>query len=207
MTPERIFVTGTDTGIGKTLVSAILTLGLDAYYWKPIQAGTQSPTDTESVRAWTGLPRDRFLPEAYALEAPMSPHAAAALEGISIERERVLGVTLPTDRPMIIEGAGGLMVPTGSDWYMVDLIEALGAPVVLVARSGLGTLNHTLLSLLELRRRSIPVLGVVMNGEPHESNRQAIQSYGSARVIGQVPVLDKIDETVLLKAFYNMDIQ
>lgn len=206
MTPDRIFVTGTDTGVGKTLMSAILTLGLEAYYWKPIQAGTEPPTDTESVRRWTRLPDDRFLPEAYALEAPMSPHAAAALEEVSIERDRILGVALPNDRPVVIEGAGGLMVPTGADWYMVDLIESLGAPVVLVARSGLGTLNHTLLSLLELRRRSIPVLGVVMNGDPHESNRQTIESYGNTRVLGRIPVLDKIDDTTLLSVFDSIDI-
>lgn len=203
---ERVFVTGTDTGVGKTLVSAVLTLGLDAYYWKPIQAGTEPTTDTGSVRTWTRLPDERFLPESYVLEAPMSPHAAAALEDISIDRDRIRGVSLPTDRPVVIEGAGGLMVPTGTDWFMVDLIEDLAAPVVLVARSGLGTLNHTLLSLRELRRRSIPVLGVVMNGDAHESNRQAIEAYGEARVLGRVPVLDEIDDTHLRKAFHNIDL-
>lgn len=202
----RIFVTGTDTGVGKTVVSAMLTLGLGAYYWKPIQAGTESPTDTESVRAWTGLPDDRFLEEAYTLEAPMSPHAAAALEGISIERARLLDVRLPSDRPVVIEGAGGLMVPIAEDFFMIDLIQELGAPAILVARSQLGTLNHTLLSVLEMRRRSISVLGVVMNGDAHEGNREAIERYGQVPVLGRLPVLDTIDETKLHNIFSHMDI-
>jgi dethiobiotin synthetase len=199
-----VFVTGTDTEVGKTVVAAALTLGLDAYYWKPIQAGLAPPTDTESVRRWTGLPEERFLTETYRLREPMSPHAAAELEGVEIELGRLLATELPTDRPVVIEGAGGLMVPLNRSTLMIDLAEALAVPVVLVARTSLGTLNHTLLSISELRRRSIPLLGVVLNGEEHESNRKAIEEYGAIRVLGRVPPLDAIDATSLRRAFAGL---
>lgn len=207
MTARRLFVTGTDTDVGKTVVSAALTLGLDAYYWKPIQAGTTPSTDTESVREWTGLPADRFLPEAYRLREPMSPHAAAEVEGVEIDRDRIATSSLPTDRPVVIEGAGGLLVPINASTYIVDLIEDLGAPVVLVARSGLGTLNHTLLSLAELRRRSIPVLGVVMNGDPHESNRRTIEGCGGVRVLGRIPRFNVVNKINLLNLFTHIDLK
>jgi dethiobiotin synthetase len=199
-----VFVTGTDTDVGKTVVAATLTLGLDAYYWKPIQAGLAPSTDTECVRRWTGLPGERFLAETYRLREPMSPHAAAEMEGVKIEMDRVIATTLPSDRPVVVEGAGGLMVPLSPDALMIDLAERLGLPIVLVARSGLGTLNHTLLSISELRRRSMPLIGVVLNGEEHESNRKAIEDYGSVRVLGRVPPLSVIDSASLHRAFEGL---
>jgi dethiobiotin synthetase len=135
------------------------------------------------------------------LREPMSPHAAAALEGVEIDLGRILRTPLPADRPLVIEGAGGLLVPLTSTEFVADLIADLGADVVLVARAGLGTINHTLLSLAELARRSIPVLGVVMNGPPHDSNRRAIERYGRTRVLGFVSPLDVIDEMNLSKIF------
>ncbi len=208
----RLFVTGTDTGVGKTVVSAALTLGLDGYYWKPIQSGTTPGTmpgamigtDTAQVRSWTGLPEGRFLPEAYSLTEPMSPHAAAERDGVEIELARILATPLPSDRPLVIEGAGGLLVPINGEAFVIDLIEGLEASVVLVARTGLGTINHTLLSLAELRRRSIPVLGVVLNGDPHESNRQAIERYGRTRVLGSIPRLDRLDEDAIRTVFRSL---
>lgn len=203
---SAIFVTGTDTEVGKTVVSAALTVGLDGYYWKPIQAGRQPSTDTADVRRWTGLPDERFLPEAYLLESAESPHAAAAREGTEIEIETILERTLPSDRPVVVEGAGGLMVPLNAEALVVDLISALEFPVVLVARTSLGTLNHTLLSLAELRRRSIPVLGVVLDGAPHESNRRAIEHYGEVRVLGRIPILDAVDNTNIRNALLQLDL-
>jgi dethiobiotin synthetase len=200
----KLFVTGTDTGVGKTVVSAALTLGLDGYYWKPVQAGTEPMTDTAQVRAWTGLPPDRFIPESYVLREPMSPHAAAQLEGTRIDPERILGARLPSDRPVVIEGAGGVLVPLTETAFVVDLMAGLEARVVLVARSGLGTINHTLLSLAELVRRSVPVLGVVMNGPLHESNRVAIETYGRVRVLGSVPRCEVIDEASLRMIFREL---
>ncbi len=129
----RLFVTGTDTGVGKTVVSAALTLGIDGYYWKPIQSGTMPGTmpettigtDTAQVRACTGLPEGRFLREAYSLTEPMSPHAAAERDGVEIELARVLATPLPSDRPLVIEGAGGLLVPINGEAFVIDLIEGL----------------------------------------------------------------------------------
>lgn len=201
-----LFVTGTDTDVGKTVVAAALVVGLDAYYWKPIQAGLTPSTDTRDVRAWTGLPDVRFLPEAYRLREPMSPHAAAEIEGVELELGRIVRAELPTDRSVIVEGAGGLMVPINRDALMVDLIGQLAMPVVLVARTGLGTLNHTLLSVSELKRRSIPLLGVVLNGAEHESNRKAIEEYGDVRVLGRVPRLESIDTESLRRAFDGLEL-
>jgi dethiobiotin synthetase len=197
-------VTGTDTDVGKTVASATLTLGLDAYYWKPIQAGLTPSTDTADVRKWTGLPDDRFLPETYRLREPMSPHAAAEIEGVEIDVSRIVGAELPTDRPVVVEGAGGLMVPVNDDMLIVDIIAELKMPVVLVARTSLGTLNHTLLSVSELRRRSIPLVGVVLNGEEHESNRQAIEKYGDVRVLGRIPPLGSVGRESLQRAFEGL---
>jgi dethiobiotin synthetase len=200
-------VTGTDTDVGKTVVSAALTLGLEAFYWKPIQAGLTPTTDTASVREWTGLPGTRFIPEAYRLEEPMSPHAAAELEGVEIEMDRILATELPTGAPTVVEGAGGLMVPINARGdMMIDLVGAY-APVVLVARTSLGTLNHTLLSISELKRRSISIYGVVLNGEKHVSNRRAIEKYGEVPVLGRIPPLPSIDAVSLRKAFDDLDIE
>lgn len=201
------WVTGTDTDVGKTVVSAALTLGLNAHYWKPIQAGLTPTTDTATVRQWTGLPAKRFLPEAYRLKEPMSPHAAAELEGIEIDTDRILATELPTGAGTVVEGAGGLMVPLNARGdMMIDLMHAYG-PVVLVARTSLGTLNHTLLSISELRRRSIGIFGVVLNGEKHESNRRAIEKYGEVPVLGRIPPLPRIDAASLRKAFDDLDIE
>lgn len=204
MHPRSVFVAGTDTGVGKTVVSAALVLGLDGYYWKPIQSGNDEPTDTDRVRAWTRLAEDRFLPEGYVLEAPMSPHASAALDGVTIDADRLAKTPLPSDRPMVVEGAGGLLVPLNDDVLLVDLIGDLGLPVVLVTRSGLGTLNHTLLSLGELDRRGIPVVGVAMVGTRHESNRRALEHYGGTPVIAEVPMLRTIDASTLAKTFSDI---
>lgn len=201
-----LFVTGTDTDVGKTVVAAALTLGLDAYYWKPIQSGLTPSTDTADVRRWTGLPEERFLPETYRLKEPMSPHAAAAIDGVTVDVEHIVGTELPTDRPVVVEGAGGLMVPLNERDLMVDMIARLAMPVVLVARTSLGTLNHTLLSVSELRRRSIPLLGVVLNGEEHPSNRAAVEKYGDVRVLGRVPRLASVDAPSLLRAFHGLEL-
>jgi len=202
-----ICVSGTDTDVGKTVVSAALMLGLRACYWKPIQAGLTPTTDTATVREWTGLPEDRFLPEAYSLKEPMSPHAAAELEGIEIDLDRIVERKLPTGCPTVVEGAGGLMVPINARGdLMIDLLGRI-SPVLLVARTSLGTLNHTLLSISELRRRSIRIVGVVLNGEEHASNRRAIEKYGDVPVLGRVPPLVRIDAVSLQAAFDDLDIE
>ncbi len=193
-----VFVTGTDTGVGKTVVAAWLTRALDADYWKPIQAGLEDETDTATVRRLTGLPHERFHESAYRLEAPLSPHEAARREGIVIELDRI---RLPAaDRLVVVEGAGGVMVPINDRAFMADLIARLGLPAVVVARSGLGTINHTLLTLESLEARGVAVAGVVMNGPPNEVNRRAIETFGAVSVIAEFPLLEPLEAGTLAAA-------
>ena len=183
--PSEIFVTGTDTGIGKTVVSALLTAGLSATYWKPIQSGLKEETDTQFVKRVTGLPTDYFVQERYRLQEPLSPHASAEIDGVSISLSDFRIPKYETEH-LIVEGAGGLMVPINDETMIIDLIEYLDLPVLMVARSELGTLNHTFLSLEALRSRGVPIIGVIMNGPKNESNRKAIEKYGKVKVIGEI---------------------
>ncbi|WP_462327043.1 dethiobiotin synthase [Desulfobaculum sp.] len=198
--PQRLFVTGTDTDAGKTVISALLTLALDAHYWKPIQSGVNEDSDTRDVRALTGLPQERFLPEAYRLTEPLSPHEAAAIDGVRIDLDAITTPALPQDAPLVVEGAGGLMVPLNTEALMLDLITRLGLPVVVVARSGLGTINHTLLTLAALRAAGAEVAGVIMNGPPHPANADAIAHFGRVPVLAQVPMLDDLSPQGLKNA-------
>jgi malonyl-CoA O-methyltransferase len=190
---NAFFVTGTDTGIGKTIVSACLTRRLGADYFKPVQTGIDDgDDDTATVASLAGLCQDRIHPPRYSFKAPLSPEAAAAREGACV----ALGdFALPeTPRPLIVEGAGGVLVPLGGGATMADLMAKFGLPVVLVARSTLGTINHTLLSLEALRSRGIAVAGVVMVGPPNAGNRSAIESHGQVRVLAEMPWLGRIDD-------------
>jgi len=161
--PHQYFVTGIHTDAGKTVTSAFLQLALDADYWKPIQAGDLDFGDTDRVKAWTGSPTHRFHPVRHELNTPASPHYAAKIDGVSI---RLQDFTLPdTDgRPLIVEGAGGLLVPINDRETVADLIVELGLPVILVSRHYLGSINHTLLSIGYLRQRSIPIAGLIYSG-------------------------------------------
>ncbi|ASC66758.1 dethiobiotin synthase [Achromobacter denitrificans] len=190
--PPGVFVTGTDTGIGKTLVSAILARAWNADYWKPVQTGvSEEPGDTETVAELAGLPPERLHLPAYVLQAPLSPWAAATLEDAVVDATSI--VPPPTQAPLIVEGAGGLYVPIDDTHMMIDLIARLDLPVVLAARSGLGTINHTLLSLEALKRRGIPVLGVIMSGPLSAGNKEAIERFGNVRVLAEIPPLSKVD--------------
>ena len=199
--PKQLFVTGTDTEVGKTLVAAMLVAGLDGYYWKPVQSGTDEGTDSAWIQAKTGLPSKRFLPEAYRLRGFLSPHAAAALENVEIHLSGIRKPALAATEYLVMEGAGGLMVPLGNRWLMVDLIKQLAAPVLLVARSGLGTINHTLLSLEKLKASGIDVFGVVMNGPRNDDNRKAIEHFGKVRVLAQIEPMEAIDAEALKAVF------
>jgi len=191
--PDKIFITGTDTGVGKTVVSTILTAGLSGFYWKPIQSGLEEGTDTEWVRKKTGLGDDHFFSEAYRLNKPLSPHEAAAHDGVRIDLEAFQMPEVPAPEHLIIEGAGGVMVPLNDTCLMTDLMKRLGAPVLLVARSSLGTINHTLLSLEQLRREGIDVLGVVMNGPVRRENKEAIERFGRIMVLAEIEPITDID--------------
>lgn len=201
--PSEIFVTGTDTGIGKTVVSALLTAGLSATYWKPIQSGLKEETDTEFVKRVSELPLDNFVQERYRLNEPLSPHASAKIDGVSISLSDFEIPEYETDH-LIIEGAGGLMVPLNDEAMIIDLIQQLNIPVLLVVRSELGTLNHTFLSLEALRSREIPIMGVIMNGPKNESNRQAIEKYGNIEVIGELEQAKELNPEILNSIFKSL---
>lgn len=198
--PKKLFVTGTDTDIGKTIVSSVLVKGLNAGYWKPVQAGIEPHTDTEYVQQLTGLNDTFFYPESYKLNTPMSPHASAEIDGLKIGLDNIK-VPSFTQSHLIIEGAGGLIVPLNESETMIDLIKKLDLPVLLVAKSGLGTLNHTFLSLMALRSYRIPIFGIVMNGEFHASNEETIRSYGEVENIYQLAPLKNLNPAELLSAF------
>ena len=195
----KFVVAGTDTGIGKTVFAAALAGALDGYYWKPIQAGLDDGGDAEVVRRLSGLAPDRIVPEAYRLTTPASPHVAAGIDGISIDPERLR----PPDaaRPLVIEPAGGLMVPLTPNYVQIDLLARWGLPVILCARTTLGTINHSLLSIEALNNRNIPVHGVAFIGEANEASEQTICDIGEVRRLGRLPRLEPLSRDALKQAF------
>lgn len=180
-----VFVTGTDTGVGKTLVSAWLVGRWRADYWKPVQSGSIEGTDSDAITRLA--PGAVIHPPAYVFKAPLSPDQAARCENAIIDLDRI---RLPaTQNSLVVEGAGGALVPLRDDALMIDLMVHLGLPVLVVARSGLGTINHTLLTLEALRNRELVIQGVVMNGPPEPENRAAIERFGRVRVLAELPSL------------------
>ena len=198
------FVTGTDTDVGKTLVSSWLLTQIDASYWKPVQAGVMPETDSSVVRRLAEIDPDRILPEAYVLPEAIAPHEAARRAGIAIDMAKF--VPPVSDRLLVVEGAGGLMVPLTDTAYVIDLAAELHLPVILVARSTLGTINHTLLSLEAIRRRGLPLAGVVINGPETPHNRAAIERYGQVEVIAEIPWLDVVNRSTLLAIEPELDL-
>ncbi|HVI29441.1 dethiobiotin synthase [Hansschlegelia sp.] len=195
----RLVVTGTDTGIGKTVFAAGLTAALGASYWKPVQSGLEEETDSETVARLALLPAERVIPEAWRLKTPASPHLAAELDGVTIDPDALN----PPDvaGPLVIEGAGGLLVPLTRSVLTIDVFARWGLPVVLVARTGLGTINHTLLSIEALRARRIPIAGVAFVGEAHPDNPLVIAEFSGAAVLGRLPVLHELTPQRLADAF------
>jgi dethiobiotin synthase len=201
MSSREFFVTGTDTGIGKTVLSALLCAALDAVYWKPIQTGSVEGTDRATVMQCAEIPASRTREESYIFEPPVSPHLAARWANARIELARIQKPALAAGETIVIEGAGGVLVPINDSEFMTDLMRHLGAPVVLAARSSLGTINHTLLSLAALRRAEVPIAGVVLIGERNADNRAAIESFGNIPVIGEIPPLAVINRQSLRDVF------
>ncbi len=199
---KPLIITATDTDVGKTVVSAMLTLALDGIYWKPIQAGTADGTDRERVAALTGLSEDRFRRERYILREPLSPHRAAELDGMEIAVRRL---ELPTDVPsgqwLIVEGAGGVLVPINRGMLQAELFAHWHAPAVLCARTSLGTINHSLLSLEALRRYQVPVLGILFVGEAMPDTERTIVEFGRVRALGRLPLLPQLDAGALKAVF------
>jgi dethiobiotin synthetase len=194
-----IIVVGTDTGIGKTVFSAALAGALDGFYWKPIQAGLGEETDSQTVRRLSGLPAERVLSEAYRLQTPASPHLAAEIDGVTIEYQALLAPE--KDRPLVVEGAGGLLVPLTRKVTYLDLIARWRAPVVLCARTTLGTINHSLLSIEALRARGVAMLGIAFIGEENVESERIIADMGRMRRLGRLPHVAPLTGDTLREAF------
>lgn len=207
---QKLIIAGTDTEIGKTSFSAALMIGLEKagkrpHYWKPIQSGIEDEVDTRTVQKLSGLPEDRFLPERYILSEPLSPHRAAELDGIQIDADRLSDPdNIPScDDFTVIELAGGLMVPITRENLQINMIKKWNIPVVLCARTGLGTINHTLLSLEALWSRNIPIKGLVFIGDENVDNIRTISELSKEKILGHFPTLPHLDDTSLRLAFSN----
>ncbi|WP_028745072.1 dethiobiotin synthase [Rhizobium mesoamericanum] len=198
---QRFVVTGTDTGIGKTVFSAALTAALGAHYWKPVQAGLDEETDAETVARLGRVSPDRIVPEAYRLKTAVSPHQAAALDGVTID----LGaLALPTPPgPLIIEGAGGVLVPLTSEALFADVFAQWQAFTILCARTSLGTINHTLMSVEALRRRSVPIFGIAFLGEENLETQRIIIQMSGTRSLGRLAPTSPLTHDRLMTTFHR----
>ncbi|MGB4102255.1 MAG: dethiobiotin synthase [Alphaproteobacteria bacterium] len=196
----RGVITGTDTGIGKTVVAAMLTAALRACYWKPVQAGMLDDTDTMQVRRLTGLPEAHFLPEHYRLQAALSPHRAAELEGVALDIAALAQVP-EVAHPLVIEGAGGVLVPLTRRELMIDLFALWKLPAIVCARTALGTINHSLLTLAALRARQIAVHGIIFVGDDVPDSMRTIAEFSGVRILGRLPHLPELTGTQLRQAF------
>jgi len=201
---RTIVVAGIGTGVGKTVVSAILVEALNADYWKPIQAGDLEKSDTLIVQDLVSNTQSVFHKETYHLSNAMSPHAASKLDGIEIKSEHL---TLPkTENILIVELAGGLMVPLNSEELNLDLLKTWKTPVVLVSKNYLGSINHTLLSLEALRANNIAVAGIIFNGEHNRETEELILNYTKVKFLGRVPELHELTKNQIKKIAENLKV-
>lgn len=193
-------VAGTDTEVGKTVFSAALADSLGANYWKPVQAGLKGETDSQIVARLGGLATDRIAPERYRLRKPASPHYAAEFDRVRIEAGSLV---VPNTRghPLVIESAGGLMVPLNRDTLYIDIFSRWHLPIVLCARTTLGTINHSLLSIEAMRSRNIDILGVAFIGEANFDTESTICEIGRVRRLGRLPWLSPLSAATLRDAF------
>ena len=195
---NKYIITGTDTDIGKTVFSAMLMLGLSASYWKPVQSGLKT-VDTRTVQTLTNLPNERFLPELHLLSEPLSPHRAAELDGVTIDPG---ALEVPDhEGTLLIEGAGGLNVPLTRCTLFIDIFALWNLPVILCARTGLGTINHTLLSIEALKARNIPIHGITFIGDDNPDNMRTIETFSGENALGRLPWLKTLNSRTLLEAF------
>lgn len=195
---KKFFITGTDTGVGKTITSAVLTLALQAYYWKPVQTGLADDLpEQETVQQLTGLADTHFLPAVYVFQASLALDQAANLENRAIDLSRCNLPVIP--QPLIVEGAGGVFHPLNTTATMFDLMQKLNLPVIIVSRGTLGTINHTLLTIEALRHRQIPVQGVIFSGELNPKNQIAIEQWGHVRTLLHIPHFNNLAKPILQK--------
>jgi dethiobiotin synthetase len=200
--PDRFFVTGTDTGVGKTLVCALLAAGLGAHYWKPVQSGAKDGLDSTAVRKMAGLDKTRVVPETYMFSEALSPHLAAGIEGARIDIDR-FSLSRKPDL-LIIEGAGGVMVPLNENTLIIDLIKKLSVPVLIVACNRLGVINHTLLTVEALKAAGISILGVILNQGINYDHARSIEHYANTPVLAQVENLEFATPQTLKEKFNEL---
>lgn len=197
----KYFISGIDTEIGKTVVSAILTQALQADYWKPVQSGELDHSDTHKVRALVSCSSNTYFPETYRLNKPMSPHASANADGVSIALDQF---ELPeTNNNLIVEGAGGLLVPLNEKDMIIDLIKNLNLEVILVSKHRLGNINHTLLSIEALQNRTIPIKGIIFNGEEIPETESIISKLGKVPILGTIPTFATVDQQSIVEEAKN----
>jgi len=198
MTNKPIFITGIGTGIGKTIISAIIVEKLKADYWKPIQSGDLETSDTLTVAGLISNKVSIFHPETYRLSQPFSPHKSAAIDGVLIDADKFI---IPeTANALVIEGAGGLMVPLNNQFLIIDLIKQLNVEVVLVSKNYLGSINHTLLSISALKQWEIPIKGIIFNGSEDNYSEEYIVNYTGIEVLGHVPDYNIINKQTIIAA-------
>jgi len=192
------FITGIGTGIGKTLVCAILTEKLKADYWKPIQSGDLDQSDSLTIKKLISNNKTIIHPEKYRLSNPFSPHLSAKLDGVKIDLDEI--VIPDTDNNLIIEGAGGLMVPLNEEELIIDLIKKLNVEVILVSQNYLGSINHTLLSINLLNQYGIHIKGIIFNGDENAESQRFILQYSNINYLGFIPVIEQINPSNIKKA-------
>lgn len=193
---RQFFITGISTEVGKTLVSAIVTEALEADYWKPIQSGDLDDSDSHKIERLISNPKTKIHPNSYALKTPMSPHAAADIDGVRIDTTKI--VTPQTANDLVIEGAGGLLVPLNEKETIADLIKP-GYKVILVSRNYLGSINHTLLSVEALKHRGVDVSGILISGDENPSTESIIVKMSGVSIIGRIAEESHFDKTVVRK--------
>ena len=201
----KFIICGTDTDIGKTLISSFFVRGLNSFYWKPIQSGIESRTDSQTVEKLAQVSKGKIIKEAYVFSKPLSPHWAAEIDQKTINFDML---RLPkVNGSLIVETAGGLMVPITRNFLQIDQIKQWNLPVILVCKSSLGTLNHTLLSIEALKRRNIEILGLVVNGEKHLDNPKNLVDFSGIPLITEFPYIKKMDSNNLDILWKELDIK
>lgn len=201
-----IVVSGTDTNVGKTVFSAALTRALKAQYWKPVQSGSIQDLDTQTVTYLAGLSEVDCLPEVYRLSQPLSPHRAAELDNTVIDAEKLYSFPAQwqgKQRPLIIEGAGGVMVPLTRHTLYIDVMAHWQAPTIVCARTDLGTINHTLLTIDALRAKHISILGIAFIGDEQPDTIQTIHEFSGVDILGRLPWLPSLSVNTVAQSFLD----
>ena len=209
MSKKGFFIAGTDTGVGKTFFASILMNKYDFHYWKPIQTGKFTENDTLYIKQNIGIEKNRFHEPIYSFKEPLSPHLASSYEKISINIKKIKKPN--SNKPLIIEGVGGILVPLNKKILLIDLIKKFKFPVIVVSRSILGTINHTLMTLEILKKNKINIFGVILNNIKNKKegyqNAKSIEEFGNIKVLGQISSINNITkkkiETLSKKKFIS----